>query len=407
MKDENASRQVESAADVDDQVVDDQVVDDQVVDDQALEIPTGSLPRVSILWMIGVVTVSALAMLVFRLAYGGNKFAMVGSMLIVLGIVTVMLFVLAFLIGYWLDSLLRRSSLSLAAPLMGAALALGGGSLAHADQVWSPRYPSGRNPTPYRVSVSVSGFPRAGGYQTLDFRFQPIGKQFVAGHRLQIEVTPRYGHTVEDPAGFTGQFTIEQDLGMQYFRMHVPFLSRPDRYDIRILDGGSPIAKSRMRVNIGGGMRGNGVGQEWTIGIIDPAIGGGKGYPDVTTLISVLGQGPLPTTNGAKASTAVSRNVTRTAVSGVAQFRDIGKNDLEKTWLGYSGLDVILANARSIDWIEANQPESWTAIRDFVVAGGRLWVTDAGDVDSLLTTVTPIAGGRVPVGKSMNNAIRR
>lgn len=220
------------------------------------------------------------------------------------------------------------------------------------------------------------------GYQPYDLRFSPRGKTFARDHHLQIVIEPRHPFRTELDYQFRHSLTLAEGAGSHTESIYVPHYYPCDRLivtlyeDGRAIEDGPKVSFSTIR----GGLRTRFTEQKTSVGIISPADAAiqdaaWKVYPDVRTLLAVFGEGPLPEdvtvdrlTHGAAADLA--RKVQPASI----QFRPVEESRLQKHWLGYSQLDVIIVAAPVLQRMERQQPENFKCLKDWLAAGGNLWV---------------------------------
>jgi hypothetical protein len=245
-----------------------------------------------------------------------------------------------------------------------------------------------RNPTKASYTVSIETEPVAGdGYQPIHVTFRARARAFVRDHRVSLRLTPRNQFITS--LDFSGEhyFALEQGKTTHSETIYVPYYYPWDTIDARLFEDRREVETGHASFGVSD-LRRRYAQQKTSVGVIIPLDStkqdaAWKACPDVRTLITVLGDGPLPE------DVAVDRLTHKNAIDLLrevqpawTQFRPIDEMLLHETWLGYSQLDVIIIAEPVLDRIETSKPKQMSAIIDWIAAGGNLWVYAASQSNS-------------------------
>ncbi len=218
------------------------------------------------------------------------------------------------------------------------------------------------------------------GYQPVYLKFSPLGQTFTRDRHLQVVVSPHnYGATELDFT-LTKAITIPEGLATFSHTLYVPHYYPWDSVELSILEDGEPIDSAGGLFHLASGLRTRFAQQTTSVGILAVADSETfdepwKIYPDVRSLVTVLGNGPLPEDADAKRlDHAAARKLAGIVQPAWVQFRLIDDSNLHDDWLGYSQLDVILVAAPLLERIERDQPQRLEPLLNWLAAGGNLWV---------------------------------
>ena len=236
-------------------------------------------------------------------------------------------------------------------------------------------------------TMTVYSEPVGGnGYQPLSLDFQALGTQFNRDRYLQVEIGPRHSYNSDLDFEFRYSVKLPQDRGRVRFPIYVPHYYPWDRMSLRIIEDGREIESSEVGYGISG-VRPRFANQRATVGIIVPADratqdAAWKTCPDVRTLVTVLGDGPIPEQDSAapRLSHAEAIKLANRVQPAWVQFRLIEEESLHENWLGYSQLDIIIVARPLLSRIEQQSRVQYAAITDWLAAGGTLWVYAAADL---------------------------
>lgn len=235
--------------------------------------------------------------------------------------------------------------------------------------------------------MTVHAEPVGGnGYHPLYLDFQAVGKQFTRDRYLQVEIGPRHSYESELDFEFRYSVKLPQGRPSVRFPIYVPHYYAWDRVSVRIIEDGREIESSRVRFGLGG-IRTRFANQRASVGIMlaaDRAMqdAAWKTCPDVRTLVTVLGEGPIPeqAPETSRLGHTPAMQLANDVQPAWVQFRFIYEESLHENWLGYSQLDIIIVAQPLLGRIARQSPGQYAAITDWLAAGGTLWVYAAPDL---------------------------
>lgn len=216
------------------------------------------------------------------------------------------------------------------------------------------------------------------GYQPIRVVFKPLGKSFPGERRIEIQVRPRAEWETDLDIQYSKEVVLPQGASVAEFDLYVPHYYRWQRATFRILEDGRLIEKGQTSRQLPDQVKHT--GQRTTFGILQArdektASETWKRCPDVRTLVTVFGDGPVAVGNNKdRMKHSSARSKVDSVQPGYSQFRRINELTLHESWLGYSQLDVMLVSQTLLSRIEKEQPKAAKAIQDWVAAGGNLWV---------------------------------
>ncbi len=227
------------------------------------------------------------------------------------------------------------------------------------------------------------------GYQPIYLSFSPLGRQFVADRYLQIQIGPRdyYGTGLDFDLHYAVK--LPQGTTVNRFPLYVPHYYPWNELAFRIYEDGRLIESSDVTLRLSG-LRSRYAKQNTSVGIVVPRDdvkqdAAWKKFPDVRTLVTVLGGGPIAEdVNVVRLSHAKAKQKATEVQPAWVQFRLIEENALHEQWLGYSQLDVIIVAEPVLSRIEQQLPGQFSALKDWLAAGGNLWVYAAAESTSSL-----------------------
>ena len=245
------------------------------------------------------------------------------------------------------------------------------------------------------------------GYHPIELKFSPSGPQFQRDRHIEVWITPIGRQPSSFQFTYRRSFTLKEGSKSQSTTVLVPYYYRWQSLQVELREDGRAIKWGKASFGLGGNLRYQFAGQKVTVGILRPKDWAAqdqawKVFPDVRTLVTVLGEGPIPEasmSNTPNQSVAKRLNhqqsfqLVHQVQPAWVQFRPIDETELPETWLGYSQLDVILAAAPAVSRIEREQPENMEALKLWLASGGNLWiyaldrVSDDQTVDSLVQSV--------------------
>ncbi len=239
------------------------------------------------------------------------------------------------------------------------------------------------------------------GYQPIYLSFaSPLGS-FATDRTFDVTLSPR-GNSISD-VDFSYRFRcqVKQKTTLARFVVYVPYYVPWEtifievRDDGRTVDGGKQIAfVNQLTVRH--------ADQKTSVGIIHPTLkqlpaSGLPAFPDIRTLITVLGEGPIDeAVDVPRLSDAESLRRVAQVQPAWVQFRNIAPESMHSSWLGYSQLDVILIHGPTLEMLASSGPQDrFDALRDWIAAGGNLWIYDAGGLALPFANLKPVTVGQV------------
>ncbi|EMI20360.1 signal peptide protein [Rhodopirellula maiorica SM1] len=258
------------------------------------------------------------------------------------------------------------------------------------------------NPRKAGFSMSVQMSKVAGnGYHPIYLNFtSPLGS-FASDRTFDVTLSPQSNYTSDLDFSFRCQCHVKQKTTVGRFVVYVPYYVPWETIFIEVRDDGRKVEGGRQMAFVNQ-LTVHHADQKTSVGIIHPTLkqlpaSGLPAFPDIRTLITVLGDGPIDE------STDVSRLSHTQSLQRVAQiqpawvqFRNIAPESMHSSWLGYSQLDVILIHGPTLEMIANSGPQDQRdALLDWVASGGNLWIYDAGGLALPFTNLEPVAAGRV------------
>ncbi|KAA1259662.1 hypothetical protein LF1_21970 [Rubripirellula obstinata] len=378
-------------------------------DDSAETLPQKPLPRFSIRWLIGLITVVALFFTVCQLAFSGVHWAQVIVLLVGIGIATFFAYAAFFLIGMVLDSAFVRRSLVInpddkntpaknqnsktgTTPIvawLAATIFFASASNVSADVTWLGTYPTGPNTLDYRLQVGAENQFGPGGYVNLHLQFKPTGRTFATDHDLTVTVSGHDNYKSNLAATTSQSFRLNQSSASAMHQMLIPHFAATKLLRVWVTEDGKEVARNRLRVNFATRPQIYS-GQRWTIGIVDPETdfktnpgnpnpgNQGSPFPDVRSMTTIFGENgaaaaPIPEdADRLPLSARELRRLAEQPQPAFVQYRVFQKPDLPMQWLAYSDLDLIIIDGAT--WSDLNQNNTLVVdpIQKFVAAGGLL-----------------------------------
>ncbi|MFK8114160.1 MAG: hypothetical protein AB8B91_18305 [Rubripirellula sp.] len=239
------------------------------------------------------------------------------------------------------------------------------------------------------------------GYQPIYLKFAPLGKAFTYDRHIQVTVSPKNYSRTDLDYQFRCKVMLPEGAGPTEIPSFVPHYFSWENVNIELFEDGRSIETSKRNFSLANGLRSRFAQQKVTVGVLQPRDANvqdaaWKKCPDVRTLVTVLGDGPIPEDVGVKrlAHNVAVKRMKRVQPAFV-QFRPIDESRLHSLWLGYTQLDVIIVAAPVLQRIEREQPEKFVELIDWLAAGGNLWITAAstgskrGDFESRLLLGPP------------------
>ena len=251
-----------------------------------------------------------------------------------------------------------------------------------------------RPSTGYKMWVEIEAVS-GNGYQPIRLDFRPSGKAFVRDRHIEVGLSPRQHPNGNFLFTFRQAITIPEGSATYSKTIHVPHYYNASEFQVELLEDGRPVRWGTAKFGLGNDLRHRFAGQRVTVGIIQPRDApiqdaAWKVYPDVRTLVTVLGDGPIPqqvdsTGISGPVASRLNHQQSEDLAKGVqpawVQFRPIIEDQLPENWLGYSQLDVILVPSPVVERIAVEQPSQMQALESWLAAGGNLWVNACDAID--------------------------
>lgn len=239
--------------------------------------------------------------------------------------------------------------------------------------------------------VDIQTEPLAGdGYQPFHITITPRAKRFARDHRVTVRLTPRNQFVTSIDFATEYHFLLEEGKTSLTQAVYVPYYYPWENIGITIFQDGRAIETGHSVYPVND-LRRRFAQQNVSVGILIPSDAKQQNAPwkicpDVRTLVTVIGDGPLPEdVKLDRLKHKDSMSLIKEVQPGWVQFRPLDEPNLHEAWLGYSQLDVIIAAAPLLARIEASQPQQMSAMTDWIAAGGNLWVyaIENGECDFL------------------------
>ncbi|MCG8652606.1 MAG: hypothetical protein MI861_22390 [Pirellulales bacterium] len=265
-------------------------------------------------------------------------------------------------------------------PLRWAALAisLGIGSSVSAEKITLGTVP--QRPAKAGFSMTVEIDPVGGhGYHPVYLNFSALGLRHTRDRYIQVSLQPHDYYDTELDYQLTYEVKLPEGTKANQFVVYLPHYYPWNMLAVELFEEGRPIETSRAHFGLAG-IRPRYAKQNTSVGLLVPSGSNAgdvpwKRFPDVRTLVTVLGEGPLPEdTSVQRLPHGMAEKLAREVQPAWVQFRPLLDNALHETWLAYSQLDIIVVSRPLLSQIEENSPSQFKALKDWVAAGGNLWV---------------------------------
>ncbi|TWU03706.1 hypothetical protein Pla100_06360 [Neorhodopirellula pilleata] len=379
------------------------------------ELPQKPLPRFSIRWMIGLVTVAAVFFAICQIAVGGNRWAQVFVLLVGIAFATVMSYAALFLFGMAWDSFFtnrgvarrptgrrgqpthlvgettppekRLNSEKIVVWLAAMLLALSG-SKSFADVNWVGTYPTGGKMLDYTMLVGTEKQPGQGGYLNLHLQFTPTRRVFTAEHNVTVFVSSHHHYMARLAATTSQSFKLDQSGEIVTHQMLIPHFTATNQLQIWVTEDGQEVSDRKLTAYLNGNQF-TYVAQRWTIGIVHRGLNDPH-YPDVRSLTTIFGKNentlaPIPEEDDKSVLTWKEKAalVSQTQAAFV-QYRSLEQPHLAEHWLAYSDLDLVIVEASLWSELKESNPSVVDSLSQFVAAGGVLLLfgTDAAILET-------------------------
>lgn len=403
-------------------------------DESLEEVPQRPLPKISIAWMLGMITVCAGLFTLLKLALAGSPWAQGATLLIAITLATLMSYAVLFLLGMVIDTAL--TSIRPSKPPRGhqnpshtnsttllTLLALGflSNADANAQAVWQGNVPIPNVPKlGYTASASLYRHPGAGGYRPVQLKFTPNNGAFAWDHLITVTVSSHQMYKTRAAASTTTTIQINESDKAVTQELLIPLLGNADSLTVAVSENGRLIGKQPLRISFNRQLDYRHAGQSVTMGIIDPfRYENAKRFPDLRAVSAVFGQtkanaSPLPEdADLMKLSDKDARQFAENVQASWIQYRIFDPFVMPETWLALSDLDVMLVDATSLSELQVENDRAVQSILAWVATGGRLWIygdtassflTNDELVSSQLASNVPVKN--VPNQKKIRNRLR-
>ena len=265
------------------------------------------------------------------------------------------------------------------------------GSIVLVSTASAERTRIGSLPTKPRVagfSMTASMEVVAGnGYQPIFLTFSPLGKSFMRDRHLHVVIGPRNYNSTELDFDYRRSITLPEGSARFSMPIYVPHYYPWESVEISLFEDGRLIEFGKNSFGLNSGLRTRFADQRVSVGIIAPSDSAvqdapWKIYPDVRTLVTVLGEGPIPEDASVKRLSHQAATKRANIVQPAwVQFRPIDESSLPDDWLAYSQLDVIIVPAPVLERIAKQQPAKLEHLQSWLAAGGNLWIYAADQPD--------------------------
>ena len=254
----------------------------------------------------------------------------------------------------------------------------------YAEEVMLGSLPAITARSGFTMNVSMEAVA-GDGYSPMYFTFNTVGGgAFNRYRRFNIYVYAR--HQLQSDLDFDWQCDVEvpQGVSSAKFPMYIPYFDGWDNFTVQVYEDGRSFDGGKATFSTIQ-LRVHDAAQKTSVGILVPNDASvqdatWKLHPDVRTLITLLGDGPLPEDASVKRLPhQAAIDLTNAVQPASVQFRSVLEPELHDNWLGYSQLDVMLASSLLIARIETEQPSKMSAIKSWIAAGGNLWVYAANE----------------------------
>ncbi len=261
------------------------------------------------------------------------------------------------------------------------------------------------NPRRAGFSMSLATSRTAGnGYQPVYMTFTPAVGVFPADRNFEVLLTPQAQSDSDIDLTYRFSCQVKQGSASSEFVCYVPYYVPWERIMYMVFEEGDMVEGTQQWAQINS-LATRYAKQTTTVGVLHPSPQAPSSkteslYPDVRTLVTLLGDGPInedfetPRLRGLPAHQLVN-----SVQPAWVQFRPIDPSAMHESWLGYSQLDIILAHGPTLAAAKTSaNPRQFEAITDWVAAGGNLWIYDAKNIRLLLgnDTLAPISESKVP-----------
>ncbi len=218
------------------------------------------------------------------------------------------------------------------------------------------------------------------GYHPVYLGFSALGKQFPRDRYIDVEISPRNEYDTALDFSYKTRVKLPEGVKKIDEVLYIPHYFSWERVQVKLFEDGRPVDTSWGLSYHLNGLRARYAKQRSSVGILVPHDVATqdepwKTFPDVRTLVTVLGQGPIPQDQKVpRLPHAKSVAVAQRVQPAWVQFRLLNERALHPTWIAYSQLDVILAAEPILTRLKQSEPEQFEALMEWVAVGGNLWV---------------------------------
>ncbi|MEM9586993.1 MAG: hypothetical protein AAGA03_06895 [Planctomycetota bacterium] len=268
---------------------------------------------------------------------------------------------------------------------------------ANADTSRIGSIPDRRAKRPYVIHFELESVG-GNGFQPLHLKVRSLRGNLVRDIPITVEVFAKSEFPNRFDSVVRQSFVLPEGRKSIDFEMLIPKYSTWRQLDVRLLEDGREVRYGKDSMTIG--LRQRNTNATNTVGIIVAQDGGVSKQawtqcPDVRTLITVLGNGPIPDKPNVKRLGHTPAVALASRVQpAMVQFRLLDEASMSDQWLAHSQLDIVLVAAPVLERLEASSPDAVQAIEKWVISGGSLWVYAAkGSTSKLLSTEKPTSVG--------------
>lgn len=225
------------------------------------------------------------------------------------------------------------------------------------------------------------------GFQPLTLRFRATGQSFNRQRRLRLLLRPRNQYATNIDFQFSRSVTLPEGVRTHDVEILVPHFYRWESCSLHVLEDGKLLDRQPLRLGIQSACKD--WGQHVSVGIIVPrdaedstananpansASAAWKRFPDVRSIVTVLGDGPIPEDSTVtRQSNDEARDYLSKLQSGWVRFRILDEDKLPTSWLAYSQLDLILVPYPVLARIESERPDAAQALQSWLSTGTQIW----------------------------------
>ncbi len=252
-------------------------------------------------------------------------------------------------------------------------------SEARGQATYLGQLPGKRRAADFTMSISIEAIG-GNGYQPVRLSFKPNKKVFSRDHSVSVMVRPKRNYGSGLDFSLYQSIVLPQGSATEELDLNVPYYFTWDNLHVQLLEDGRPIESGQGAYPLHD--RNKFVGQHVSVGIIT-GEGSGPAWekcPDVRTLNTVLGDGPMPSDHHVdRLNHASATNLIQKTQPAWVQYRLMDEFLDYKSWLAYSQLDVIIVAAPVLGRIRDNKPDTFAALEKWIAAGGNLWIYAADE----------------------------